>query len=314
MPAYSRPDALARTLESLLSQTYGSYALIIADDAPTRESREIVEAYGASHPLVHYEANATRLGMVDNWRRVFTRARQRYPGSEYFAWVSDHDLWHARWLEKMVAVLDTHPDVVLAYPENARMRPEGTRPTRKSFETVGIRDRRDRLRHSARHMLAGDMIYGLVRARALEQAGVFRRVITPDRQVLLALSLFGEVRQVPEVLWYREVLRPFDVTRQRAAFFPNGTPLYAYLPWHLQHWVTMFWDFGVCGRGAPVFGRWDGARYSAVQLWWSVARELERPKTGLRTLIARTKVGRWVLPGSPSVPDGDSDTPVSAEP
>src|SRR6185436_3460296 len=98
-----------------------------------------------------------------------------------------------------------------------------------------------RLRKSARYMLSGDMIYGLVRADALQAAGVFRHVVTPDRQVLLALSLFGEVKQVPEVLWYREFVRVFDVQRQREVFSPDGVPVHMYLPSHVQHFATLLW-------------------------------------------------------------------------
>ena len=129
-------------------------------------------------------------------------------------------------------------------------------------------------------MLAGDMIYGLMRAHALEAAGVFRHVVTPDRQILLALSLFGEVRHVPEVLWYREMAREFDLERQRKVFFPDGTPLYAYLPSHVQHCVSLLWDFGIRGKGRPQFGRVAGASYAAVHLWFSVARQLPRLRRG----------------------------------
>jgi hypothetical protein len=103
-------------------------------------------------------------------------------------------------------------------------------------------------------MLAGDMIYGLIRADALEAAGVFRHVVTPDRQVLLALSLFGGVRYVSEVLWYREMERDFDLERQRKVFFPDGTPVYAYLPSHVQHCASLLWDFGIRGRGGRISG------------------------------------------------------------
>lgn len=287
MPAYTRPDVLPRTLESLLSQTYRDFALVIVDDHPSPETRAIIESYAREYPRVSYEANATRLGMVGNWRRVFERARQLYPRSEYFAWVSDHDVWHARWLQEMVAALDAHRDVVLAYPENLRMTADHGRMANKVFETFGMTSRGARIRKSARHMLAGDMIYGLVRADGLEAAGVFRRVVTPDRQVLLALSLFGQVQQVPEVLWYREVLRVFDLRRQREAFFPDGAPLYVYLPSHVQHFAVLLWDFGVRGKGRPVFGRLAGVGYAVMQLWLSVVRALVLPKSDWRQRIAK---------------------------
>ena len=277
MPAYDRPDVLPRTLESLLSQTCQDFALLIIDDRPSPETAAIVERYTRRFPRLTYEPNAARAGMVENWRRVFERARQLYPRSEYFAWVSDHDLWHARWLEEMVALLDAHPQVVLAYPESLRMLPDGARMERKGFSTMGLAGAADRMRKAAASMLAGDIIYGLMRASALERAGVFRRVITPDRQVLLALSLFGQFAQVREVLWYREMRRVFDVSRQREMFFPDGVPLYIYLPSHLQHFATLLWDFAIRDRGRPAFGRIAGLRYAGIQLWSSMTRRLAVP-------------------------------------
>lgn len=278
MPAYNRPDVLAKTLESLLSQTVQEFALVICDDAPSDAVKAIVEAYRADFRWLVYEANAERLGMVENWRLTFERARALFPDSEFFAWVSDHDLWHPQWIEEMVATLDASPDVVLAYPRcvhvfktNIRMRDEG-------FETTAVASRAARVRLAARYMLAGDMIYGLMRARALEAAGVFRRVVTPDRQVLMALSLFGRIRQVPAVLWYREVSRAFDLQRQRDVFFPNGVPWYMYLPSHVQHCAVLFWDYGVRGRGRPAFGSVAGAGYAITQLWASTARQIFRRK------------------------------------
>ena len=294
MPAYDRPDTLARTIESLLSQTFHDFALVVTDDAPSPRTRAIVEAYARDFPRMTYEANPKRLGMIGNWHRVFQRARQLYPGSEYFAWVSDHDLWHARWLEELVAVLHRHPEVVLAYPRHVQITSGGVRwsAKEKTFDTFGVAGRSERLRRSARYMLSGDMIYGLIRARALEAAGVFRRVITPDRQVLLALALYGQFRQVSDVLWYREFLHRFDIKRQRKAFFPDGVPVYAYVPPHLQHGVTLLWDFAIRGRGRPEFGRLAGLWHAASQLWWSCVRDIVRPKKEWRAKLASFMRGR----------------------
>ena len=282
MPAYQRPDTLPRALESLISQTYQDFALVVIDDGPSPDTTAIVENYARDHPRVHYETNAVRLGLVGNWRKVFERSRELYPGCEYFAWVSDHDLWHARWLQEMVAVLDGDPNIVLAYPENLRMLSLRARMAKTGFETAGLTRPADRLRESARHMPAGDMIYGLMRASALAAAGVFRRVIAPDRQVLLALSLFGQVKQVPEVLWYRELVRAFDRDRQSEVFFPDGAPLYLKLPSHAQHSATLLWDFGVRGNGRPAFGRLAGIRYAVMQLWYSSVRHVFSRKSNWR--------------------------------
>ena len=274
LPAYKRADTTARALESLLSQRYTDFAIVIVHDGKAPDVAQIVETYARHDPRIHYEENRTRLGMVGNWRRVFERARQLYPDCQYFAWVSDHDLWHARWLDELVSVLDQYPDVVITYAENLRMMPDNAKITDKVFDTFGVARRGTRMWLSARYMLSGDMIYGLMRADALEAAGVFRYVVTPDRQVLLALSLFGQSRQLGEVLWYREVLRVFDIKRQRQVFFPGGVaPAYTYISSHLQHWGTLMWDFAILGNGRPAFGRFAGARYAAIQLYASCVRD-----------------------------------------
>ena len=292
MPAYNRPDSLARTLESLLSQSCRDFALVVVDDGSSPEVAAIVERYAHDGPHVTYHANGRRLGMIGNWRKAFELAGQLYPGSEYFAWVSDHDVWHSDWLQEMVSVLDRDAEVVLAYPENLRVVDDDAKWAGRGFQTYGIASAAERMRQSARHLLAGDMIYGLVRADALRSAGVFRRVITPDRQVLLALSLFGQVRQVPEVLWYREMRRRFDMQRQREVFFPDGAPFYIYAPSHLQHFAVLLWDFAILGKGRPLFGRLAGAGYAVLQLWWSVARQMSQPKARWQLTLGALRAGR----------------------
>lgn len=294
MPAYNRPDTLARTLESLLSQTFDDCAIVIVDDRPSPDVQAIVETYSALHPRITYEANDVRLGMVGNWRRAFERGREIHPRSEYFAWVSDHDVWHPRWLEVLVGILDTHPTVVLAYPQMQRLYTNGRRRITSLFDTTGVTKPSRRLRGVLTRMTAGNGIYGLFRTCTLEQAGVFRPVLLPDRQLLGQLSLLGEFKHVPEMLWYREVAGVFSLRRQRQMFFPARIPLYTYLPANVQHCGILLWDLGVRGRGRPAFGRLTGVWYAGLQLWHSTKRQLLRDDAGWRVALGRTRLGRWL--------------------
>jgi glycosyltransferase involved in cell wall biosynthesis len=56
LPAFARPDALPRALESLLSQTYRDFALVVVDDAPDAEVGPIVNSYARDYPQVSYVA------------------------------------------------------------------------------------------------------------------------------------------------------------------------------------------------------------------------------------------------------------------
>lgn len=292
MAAYNRADSLARTLESLLSQTRDDFAIVIVDDRPSPEVKAIVDTYSRFQRRIVYEPNAARLGMIGNWRRAFIRSLEVFPGSKYFAWASDHDIWHPRWLEVLVPVLDEHPEVVLAYPQMMRVytHTNGRRRVNNAADTMGITKPEQRMRVATAQMTAGNGIYGLFRAGALARAGVFRPVLLPDRQLLVELSLLGQFKHVPEILWYREVAGVFSYGRQRRMLFAGRSPLYTYLPASLQHLGVLLWDFCVRGRGKPAIGRLTGVRYAVLQLWFALTRDLLRNDARWRTFFQRTAV------------------------
>ena len=91
-----------------------------------------------------------------------------------------------------------------------------------AFDTFGETNRWVRMRRGIIDMSAGNMVYGLYRISALERAGVYRHVLVPDRLLFTELSLYGQFKQVPQVLWFRRWYgRIFSLGRQRISFFPE---------------------------------------------------------------------------------------------
>src|SRR5262245_12716949 len=271
-PLFNHAKDFREAIESILAQTYSDFALILVDDCSTDETPAIAREYAALDSRVTYLANDTRLGLVDNARRAFEEARQRHPDAEYFAWASDHDLWHPRWLRELVDVLDRHAEVVLAYPLNRRIGASGEILARKpwSFDTFGITNSWTRLSLSIRKMSAGNMVYGLYRVPLLARAGVYRRVLVPDRLLMTELAVYGQFKPVPQVLWFRRWYgRIFSLGRQRKTFFPHGRPLYMYAPWWMSHGVSLFWTFGVRKQGLPAVTGIAGAMLGLKYLVFS---------------------------------------------
>ena len=271
-PLFNHAKDFREAIESILGQTYSDFALVLVDDCSTDGTPTIAREYAAADSRVTYLINDTRIGLVDNARRAFDAARERHPEAEYFAWASDHDLWHPRWLQELVNVLDRHPDVVLAYPLNRRIGRSGEILARKpwAFDTFGIAESWQRLSLSIRKMSAGNMVYGLYRVPLLARAGVYRRVLVPDRLLMTELAVYGQFKQVPEVLWFRRWYgRIFSLGRQRKSFFPKGRPLYMYAPWWISHGVSLFWTFGVRQEGLPAVTRIAGAMLGLKYLVFS---------------------------------------------
>lgn len=274
---------LEEALDSLLHQTYERVAFVLVDDRSSDKTPDVVATLVGTDPRVHFTRNTRRLGLVGNWRRAFQLGRQLFPEAAYFAWASDHDRWDHRWLNTLVAELDAHPEAVMAYPRFAWIDERGHEITHPW----------PRLQRSSTPLLrnwpkigAGNLIYGLYRRDALERAGVFPLVYHPDAYLMVELSLYGELRMVPETLWFRRQGRGDadggskparwarvsglvgigQIRRQHRYIFPSRVPVYARLPIPLQHAVLLFWRLGVLGRGRPYVGRRRGSWYAAQLL------------------------------------------------
>lgn len=297
VPAYNGAKHLPEALESLLSQTHRDTAFVVVDDGSSDETAEVVGRYANLDPRVSYERNPHRLGMIGNWRLAFEQARTKYPDARYFAWASDHDVWHPFWLERLVGELDANPESVLAYPLSLRISESGeTIRGPWYFDTALMTTRGERFRATLRDAASGSMVYGLFRVDALARAGVFRTVIAPDRLLLVELSLQGAFRQVDATLWYRRFAHTVTNERQRQAFFPDGTPAHAYVPWWLTHPAILAWNLAARGSGKPQVGRLAGLSYAGRYLIGASARSLRRRKA--RTL---KRFRGTHLPGRPNM-------------
>jgi glycosyltransferase involved in cell wall biosynthesis len=326
---YSGGEYVASALDSLLSQTYRDFRLVLCDDQSNDLTWEAAERHAVPDARVHVERNPIRLGMIGNWRRCFEVARSICPEMEYFAWASDHDLWDPGWLEALVHALDADPRAVLAHPRAVGVRDGGEvvhRP--RDIDTGDIVKRRPRMRETWHRMSAGYMVYGLYRADALESCGVYRYVRDPDRLLMFELSAHGTFRQVPETLYYRR--RTADKPtpkRQMQSFFPGRRrPLYTRLPWPLVHAFMVTWSLAVKGNGKPAIGRLRGVGLGLWYLKLGAGLEARRQiRLGQRSSLAPVRLaagaaGRFValkppsrqvagLPPGRGEPDGKSRSP-----
>ena len=253
LPLYGRGEHLEEALESLLGQTRGDLAVVVTDDARDEEALGVLD--GFHDPRLHYFANDRRLGLVGNWRHSFEMARRLYPDAPYFAWASDHDSWHPFWVERLLALLEQDAGAAMAFPKTYRMDNTGWTVRTKdwTFDTAGANSTAARLRAAVRGMSAGNMVYGVYRVTLLERSGVFRYALLPDRLLLTEMSLHGDLRQVPERLFYRRVTEAPSLDRQRAAFWPDGPPRWARTPWPYQH-VAILANTLARGGGPPGLG------------------------------------------------------------
>ncbi|QJD80123.1 glycosyltransferase family 2 protein [Spirosoma rhododendri] len=111
IPTYNRPALLAEAIRSCLDQTYPPSELIVGDDSPGDESRQVVEAMQVttSIPIRHIH-NKPSLRQVANVNRLFDAAT-----GDKTMLLHDDDLLLPEALETLVNVFRKHDKVAVAF-------------------------------------------------------------------------------------------------------------------------------------------------------------------------------------------------------
>ncbi len=88
LPVYNGETYLIESLDSLFSQSYEDFELIISDNASTDGTADICRRYAKQDPRIHFIRQSRNIGLAPNHNFVFQEAR-----GELFKWASHDDLY-----------------------------------------------------------------------------------------------------------------------------------------------------------------------------------------------------------------------------
>jgi glycosyltransferase involved in cell wall biosynthesis len=196
LPTYNRLELLRSSVESVLSQTFRDWELIIADDGseePTRQFLASLESPGRVRVL----------WLDHSGRASFARnAALRAARGEFIAFQDSDDLWLPRKLETQLASLRRHPERAWSHTRYQLIDPSGA-PTAWARRTGGwptpggwILDQ----------LIRGETVIALpsvvASRRLLQQAGDFDEQLndTEDYELWLRLARRSEIDAVDELL------------------------------------------------------------------------------------------------------------------
>lgn len=132
IPTFNAAQTIARTIDSVLAQSYDNYEIIVIDDASTDGTKEIVqEKYSGNITLVEKLFNTGASGARN--------AGMDAAKGNYIAFLDADDVWHKDKLMLMDAILTANPGINLLYhpftlePLNNKAIPEDIRIFRLPF-------------------------------------------------------------------------------------------------------------------------------------------------------------------------------------
>ncbi|NOK62913.1 MAG: hypothetical protein GFH27_549293n310 [Chloroflexi bacterium AL-W] len=242
LPVYNGEPFLREAIDSVLAQTFEDFELIITDNASTDATPEICLAYAEADPRVRYYRNLHNIGAAGNYNLTVELAH-----GQYLRWLAHDDMFASTLLERSVAVLDTHPEVVLVYPRTMIIDQYG-KVLRYDDEDLNLRIPNIHQRYQQFHRFArGEInaIFGLLRLSALRETPLIGAFSSSDMILLGEMALRGQFYEVPEYLFLRRDHVHTSVNAnwaysQRAVWFdPANAGRLQMTRWR---WLQEFWQ------------------------------------------------------------------------
>jgi len=198
LPVYNGARFLKEAIDSILSQTFTDFELIICDNDSDDGTAEIALGYARADSRVRYHRNDRNIGAAHNFNKAFSLSR-----GQYFKWAACDDIHLPDCLARCVQVLDSDAKVVLVYPKSSEINEDGTQrtPLLCPYELDS-----PHTYHRFHRLLWNPpwyphMIFGLVRASALAQTRPYAPKRWADYAILAELALLGPWNQIDEVLF-----------------------------------------------------------------------------------------------------------------
>jgi glycosyltransferase involved in cell wall biosynthesis len=110
LTTYNRAHTLAATIDSILSQSFHDFELIISDDNSADHTKELCEGYQSRDARVKYYRNGHNLKMPGNLNAAIGRC-----SGKYIANLHDGDIYDAQLIQKWKQALDKNPEALFVF-------------------------------------------------------------------------------------------------------------------------------------------------------------------------------------------------------
>jgi glycosyltransferase involved in cell wall biosynthesis len=197
IPVYNGENYLERAIQSVLSQTFQDFEIILSDNGSTDKTQEICERYASQDARIKYFRHQVNQGATWNFNFAFGKA-----AGDYFNWLAHDDELAPDYLEKCVSLLEADRDAVLCFSK-VQIIDENSRPV----DVFDVELRTDSKNTSHRFydllMVWHDClpIFGLIRSSALRKTPLIGTYGLGDAILLARLGLLGPFIKIPAVLF-----------------------------------------------------------------------------------------------------------------
>ena len=208
IPVYNGEKFIKKCLDSILSQTFSDFEIIISDNASTDLTSKICEEYKKQDKRILFFKQKYNMRMVGNFNFVLQQAK-----GEYFMWAAADDVWHPEFIERNLMFLEKNPSFVGSTSEiELFYEPWGE----KDFER--FKKIKPKKKYQWVHSLVGnyeekvrflfafgkfEYLYSIYRTEYLKKSMVKRNFLSWEMPIILKMLKYGDLNVEDGVMMFK---------------------------------------------------------------------------------------------------------------
>lgn len=219
MPIYNAEKFLRNRLDSLLSQTFTDFDLIISDDESIDSTSEICKEYISKDKRVQYIRQEKNIGMSANFHFVLHKAN-----SEYFFWAAQDDITLSGFIEKNIDALDNNNNLIcsvskikfvgkviddLTITKKDSKFKKIEKKIRKNLINVNTQSISGNYENKVRNFLSNGgsslALYGIFRTEILKKSVELPGFHGDESAIVLSALKYGDINVIDEFLIHKYV-------------------------------------------------------------------------------------------------------------
>jgi len=110
VPVYNHEKFIGATIDSVLSQTYQNWELLIVDDCSTDKSWKIIQEYAKKDNRIKIFRNDENRGLIPNWKLLIDNSR-----GKYIAFLEGDDAFCKKNLAEKIEIFASFHDLGMVY-------------------------------------------------------------------------------------------------------------------------------------------------------------------------------------------------------
>lgn len=199
LPVYNGAAYLDDAIDSILTQTFRDFELLIYDNASTDETPMICSKYVENDSRVRYVRQPQNVGATKNFNDCVTDSR-----GDYFKWAAHDDILAPSFLEQCVSALDANPDAALCHSKVQLIDGNGDELGSERFDLSGMSSAEAAKRFGSMTLVDHYcvQVFGVIRRDVLVQTDLIQSYPGSDRVLLADLALRGKLLEIPQYLFF----------------------------------------------------------------------------------------------------------------